>query len=68
MVGGREAVVTNDCVACGNCVTYCPVGAIEIAYGMYANVTSKKCIGCGRCERACPADVIKMVLRTEVSV
>lgn len=54
----KTARVGADCVACGNCVKYCPFGAIEIHKGVYALVDESKCRGCGKCVIACPADVI----------
>lgn len=54
----KIAVVCSECVACGNCVNYCPLKAIHIDRGIRANVDGDKCVGCGRCEKACPAGVI----------
>lgn len=54
----RIACVGADCVACGNCVTHCPFGAIAIYKGLHATVDESKCKGCSKCVAACPADVI----------
>ncbi|MDL2218041.1 4Fe-4S binding protein [Christensenellaceae bacterium OttesenSCG-928-M15] len=54
----KIAQVGNDCVACGNCVKYCPFGAIAVYKGLYAKVDESKCRGCAKCVKACPADVI----------
>ncbi|MCI6812221.1 MAG: 4Fe-4S binding protein [Lachnospiraceae bacterium] len=55
----RKAFVEQkDCVACGCCVKVCPVTAIQIAKGIYAQVNRDKCVGCGKCARECPATVI----------
>lgn len=54
----RVAIVGPDCVACGNCVKYCPFGAMTIYKGLYAKVDESKCKGCCQCAIACPADVI----------
>lgn len=57
----KIAVVSQkECVACGNCVLYCPRSAIHIENGLYAVVEPKGCVGCGRCRAACPASVIQM--------
>lgn len=55
------ASVGKSCVACGNCVANCPVGAISVYKGIYAKVDGSKCVGCGRCAKACPAGVIQVV-------
>jgi len=54
----RARVAQEDCVACGCCVKVCPVGAISVHQGLFAQVNSTKCIGCGKCSRECPASVI----------
>lgn len=57
----RKAVVAQAaCVACGCCVKVCPIGAIEVVYGLYAKVAGEKCVGCGKCAKECPASVIEL--------
>lgn len=51
------------CVACGCCVKVCPLQAISVYKGLYADVNREKCVGCGRCASECPASVI--VIREE---
>ncbi len=60
----RAKVVQRDCVACGCCVKVCPMSAIRIVKGVFAEVDSIKCVGCGKCAKECPASVITI---TEVS-
>lgn len=61
MVKKRKfAVVGKDCVACGCCVSGCPVKAISIHKGIRALV-DRSCIGCGKCAKACPAGIITLV-------
>ncbi|RLG21173.1 ferredoxin [Methanosarcinales archaeon] len=43
------------CVGCGECVSVCPVDAIEVC--VVAKI-GDKCIGCGRCVMYCPVDAI----------
>ena len=59
MAKRKANVQIKECVACGTCVKVCPVGAIAVYKGLYADV-SAKCVGCGRCSAACPASVIEM--------
>ena len=57
-VSRRKAMVSNECVACGNCEKKCPLNAIHVFHGMYARVDEGRCVGCGRCAEGCPAQVI----------
>lgn len=54
----RARVDQRACVACGCCMKVCPLGAIHVERGMYAQVDPSKCVGCGKCARECPASVI----------
>lgn len=55
----RKANVSkSECVACGCCVKVCPMEAIKVYRGIYAEVDTEKCIGCGKCAKECPASVI----------
>lgn len=58
MLSKKVAQVGQDCVACGNCVKYCPFGAITMYKGLCAIIDENRCKGCGKCVTACPADVI----------
>ena len=53
----RAQIDQNLCVACGCCAKVCPLKAIEIYRGLYAQV-SEKCVGCGKCAKECPASII----------
>ena len=46
------------CVACGCCVKFCPLSAIEVFHGLYAKVNPDRCVGCGKCAKECPASII----------
>lgn len=55
----RNAVVEKAlCVACGSCVKVCPLSAIAVFHGLYAQVDPSRCVGCGKCVKECPASVI----------
>ncbi|BCJ94645.1 ferredoxin [Anaerocolumna cellulosilytica] len=64
--GKRTAVVGEECVACGNCIKYCPLHAVTVPLGITAVVDEDKCVGCGKCAKNCPAEVISIRIRTEV--
>lgn len=51
---------TSLCVACGSCLSICPMQAIKIAKGCYAQVDVEKCVGCQKCIHLCPASIIRM--------
>jgi formate hydrogenlyase subunit 6/NADH:ubiquinone oxidoreductase subunit I len=53
----RAQIDRNQCVACGCCVKVCPMNAIEVYRGLYAQV-NEKCVGCGKCAKECPASII----------
>ena len=38
----------------------CPMNAIQVYRGLYAQVDEDKCVGCGRCAKECPATVIEI--------
>ena len=56
----RAYIEEKDCVACGCCVKVCPMKAIEVHRGLYAQVDADKCVGCGKCAKECPATVIEI--------
>lgn len=60
------AVVSKECVACGCCESVCPLNAISVFKGLYAEVEETKCIGCGKCQKACPASVIYIIRRDNI--
>ena len=54
----------KQCVACGECVKFCPLGAIHIEKGSFAAINSEICVGCGKCAQNCPANAIGFVVRS----
>jgi pyruvate ferredoxin oxidoreductase delta subunit len=56
--------VSEKCIACGQCVKFCPEGAIEIKKIDGKNravVNLKYCKGCRLCAETCPIKAIDMV-------
>jgi heterodisulfide reductase subunit A-like polyferredoxin len=64
----KATVEINECVACGTCANVCPISAINIVAGVFAEVDQSRCLGCGKCERACPASVISLTNLEEVAI
>lgn len=56
----KARILRKDCVACGACVNVCPVNAVSIYKGIWADVDQEKCIGCSKCEKICPPSAITM--------
>ncbi|MFO8183794.1 MAG: 4Fe-4S binding protein [Candidatus Aegiribacteria sp.] len=46
------------CTGCGDCVSVCPVDAVEIIDGK-SHIDPEKCIGCGFCQGVCSYDAIR---------
>jgi uncharacterized Fe-S center protein len=55
----------ETCTACGRCVQWCPVDAIEIGPDRVAVVDHETCYGCGECVAACPYGAIAIEWKTE---
>ncbi len=53
----------NLCDGCGNCVTACEEGAIQIIDGVAKVVNDVFCDGLGACIGDCPVDALKIVER-----
>lgn len=63
----KTAFVSEECVACGSCVKACPLKAITIYKGVYAQVDENRCVGCGKCASACPAQVITIDFKEDIN-
>jgi NAD-dependent dihydropyrimidine dehydrogenase PreA subunit len=50
-------VITESCVACGACITECPVEAIKEGDPIYT-IDAETCIDCGACADSCPNEAI----------
>lgn len=49
-------VINEDCIACGSCVSECPVEAIS--EGDIYVIDADKCTDCGTCADVCPTGAI----------
>ena len=62
----KRDIITIDrdkCNGCGNCVTGCPEGAIQMIDGKAALVNDTYCDGLGACMGKCPVDAITIESR-----
>jgi ferredoxin len=41
-LSGKKAVISNACTGCGDCVRYCPAGAIVLVQSSGGTVTLKQ--------------------------
>jgi electron transfer flavoprotein alpha subunit len=48
--------ITEECIACGTCVDFCPVNAI-VEDGEIYRIT-EECTECRACADTCPVDAI----------
>jgi ferredoxin len=49
-------VISDECTACGTCISECPVEAIS--EGSIYKIDAEKCIDCGACADVCPTGAI----------
>ncbi len=49
-------VISEDCIACGTCMSECPSEAIS--EGDIYKIDPDKCVDCGTCADACPTGAI----------
>ena len=49
-------VISDDCIACGTCISECPSDAIS--EGDIYKIDADKCVDCGTCADACPTGAI----------
>jgi ferredoxin len=48
--------ISDVCIACGSCISECPVNAIS--EGNPYKIDSATCTDCGSCASSCPTDAI----------
>ncbi|MBO4744652.1 MAG: 4Fe-4S binding protein [Bacteroidales bacterium] len=50
--------ISDKCVACGTCISECPVEAI--AEGPIYTIDPDLCVECGTCAAVCPQEAIQL--------
>ncbi len=58
-LNGIIQIDPNKCKGCDSCKSFCPVDAIDGAYGAKHHIDSTKCLQCGQCLVNCPFGSIK---------
>jgi ferredoxin len=48
--------ISDECIACGTCISECPVEAIS--EGKIFSIDPDKCTSCGACAAVCPVEAI----------
>ncbi|MBI4976553.1 MAG: 4Fe-4S binding protein [Spirochaetes bacterium] len=51
-------IITDECVACGACLSECPEKAISEGDPIY-KIDASKCDDCASCVAVCPSEAIK---------
>ena len=59
-ISGGVIDCAYGCLALGDCLTVCPVGALTLQE-QAIHVDFKKCTGCGKCVKACPRNLLEIV-------
>lgn len=58
--GVEFPIVSDKCIRCGTCVSFCPEAVIEIEGQKKAIIDYNFCKGCGVCAEVCPVKAILM--------
>jgi ferredoxin len=56
----KPLVIRDRCTACGVCRDSCPMQAIAMVDGSYAQIDDQACIRCYCCHEMCPHDAIEL--------
>ncbi len=59
MRGAVPEIDLEKCTGCGDCVQWCPTGAVGLINGKVILVSPDSCHYCTECESICPAGAIK---------
>jgi uncharacterized protein (DUF362 family) len=55
----KSPIITERCIACGDCEEVCPKGAVQVE-GERARIDYSKCIQCFCCHEVCPEKAINL--------
>ncbi|WP_320174376.1 4Fe-4S binding protein [Maridesulfovibrio sp.] len=58
--GYISVVDPQKCIGCGQCMEYCPFGAMHLR-NKRMRIDPKKCMGCGVCTNKCRKDALRLV-------
>lgn len=56
---GIPDIDRDACIGCGNCVEWCPAGAVDMRAGKAVIISPRDCCYCTDCEEVCPSGAIK---------
>lgn len=56
----KHTVRDSKCIACGTCISKCPVEAISYAEEGKARINTETCISCSKCISVCPVQAIRI--------
>ena len=56
---GLPEINTEKCEGCGDCVEWCPTGAVAVIDGKATVVNPEACSYCTDCETICPNGAIR---------
>lgn len=51
-------VILKNCIGCGNCLSVCPQGCIDIS-SIPAVIRQENCLHCGNCMEVCPVSAVE---------
>lgn len=60
----RPVVAVDQCISCGICENYCPLGVIVCEKDCPAVIDYVYCKGCGICTTVCPKQAISLLLES----
>lgn len=55
----KPEVNLEKCTGCGDCVEFCPTGAVAIVNGKVSVVKPEACTYCTECEALCPSGAMR---------
>jgi MinD superfamily P-loop ATPase len=59
MKGAIPEIKLDECTDCGDCVEWCPTGAVALVNGKAVAISPEKCDYCTDCETICPVGAIR---------